>query len=315
MHRPWIRFAIRRGLTLLLSLWILVTATFFAMQLVPGDPARVGLGMTASASEVEARRAALGLDRPLVEQYIAHVAGALHGDFGTSFTSGRPVAEIISERFPATAALVVLAFAVALLGVPIGMLVGIVTRNGRRASLARTFSVGTGALISVPEFILATGLVAFFGVWLAWLPVADNEGPASYVLPVAALGMLPMASLARLARVETHKALDQEYIRVARSKRLPRRVLYLRHLVPNAVTATLTISGLLLGSMLAGTVIVENIFGWPGLGSAVAEAVIDKDLPMVQTIGLLLGGIALAANTTVDVLLGLLNPRSLVTES
>jgi peptide/nickel transport system permease protein len=315
VDHPWLRFALRRGLTLLVSLWILLTATFLTVQLVPGDPARVGLGMTASAGEVQARRAALRLDRPLPAQYAGYVGAALRGDLGVSFTNRRPVAEIIGERFPATATLAAAAFVVALLGVPLGMLVGIATRGGRRPRVAGVFSVGTGALISVPEFIMATGLVAAFGVGLAWLPVAGNEGFASYLLPVTALGALPAAALARLARVETLKALDQEYMRVARGKRLPGRVLHLRHLLPNAVTATLTVSGLLLGGLIAGTVVVENIFAWPGLGSAVTQALLDKDYPMVQGIVLLLGGIALTANTTVDVLLALLDPRSLVAES
>jgi len=313
---PWLRFALRRGLTLVVSLWVLATATFLTTKLVPGDPARVGLGASAPPSVVEARREALRLDEPLPSQYVQYVGGALRGDFGESFTDRRPVKKIISERFPATLQLAGSAFLVAvLLGVPIGLAVGVYTRGGRHRGAADTFSVGTGALISVPDFLLATALVALFAVGLDWLPVARRDGAASFVLPVIALAALPTAALARLARVDAAKALDQEYMMVARSKRLPPRLLYMRHLVPNALTATLTVGGLVLGGLIASTVIVENVFAWPGLGTTVTAAIIDKDYPLVQGVVLLLGSIALLANTLVDIILALLDPRSLIRES
>jgi peptide/nickel transport system permease protein len=314
VQRPWLGFALRRTVALVVSLWVLVTATFLALQLVPGDPARVGLGPNAPVSQIEARREALHLDRPLADQYWHYFTGALRGDFGESFTNRRPVSEIIAERFPATAKLALLAFAVCLLGVPLGMAIGVLTRGGRHSGAAGAFSVGTGTLVSIPDFLLATALVVLFGVSLRWLPVAGDGGASSYVLPVLALAATPLAGLARLARVETAKSLDQEYMAVARSKRLPSALLHRRHLVPNASTATLTVSGLVLGGLFASTVIVENVFAWPGLGSAVTQAIIEKDYPMVQAIVLILGGIALVANTAVDVLLALLDPRSLIRE-
>lgn len=315
IHHPWARFAVRRLATLLASLWILVTATFLTVHLIPGDPARTGLGPTPAPSQVEARRAALHLDKPLHEQYASYLAGIPRGDFGESFTSRQPVGEIIEERFPATARLALAAFAVALLGVPLGMAIGIVTRRSRHRALADVFSLGTGAMISIPEFLIATGLVAIFGVSLGWLPVAGDDSLGAHVLPVLALASVSGAGLARLARVETMEVLGQQYMTVARGKRLPPRLLYRRHLLPNAVTATLTVGGLVLGGLFASTVVVENVFAWPGLGSAVTQAIIEKDYPLVQGIVLLLGGIALLANTLVDVVLALLNPRSLIRES
>jgi peptide/nickel transport system permease protein len=316
MRRPWVRFGLRRALTLAVSLWVLATATFLVTKLVPGDPSRVGLGLSASPQEVEARRAQLNLDEPFATQYVRYVGGALRGDFGDSFTAQRPVSDIIRERFPATLKLALAAFFVALLiGVPLGVLVAILTRGGRHPAAAESFSFGTGALISVPDFLLATGLVALFGIGLSWLPVAGEEGLSSYILPVVSLAALPLAALARLARVEATRALDQDYMAVARSKRLPPRLLHFRHLLPNAVTATLTVGGLVLGGLIASTVIVENVFAWPGLGSSVTEAILDKDYPMVQGIVLILGSIALLANTVVDVVLGLLDPRSMIRES
>jgi peptide/nickel transport system permease protein len=315
LHHPWLRFALRRTLTLIVSLWVLATATFLLVQLVPGDPATAGLGPGAPPGQIEARRAALHLDQPLLSQYRQFLTGAVHGDFGESFTTREPVSTIIHDRFPQTAKLAFTAFFVALLGVPIGLSIAIFTRGGKHRITADSFSVASGTLYSIPDFLIATGLIALFAVGLGWFPVAGSGSVSAYVLPVAALAAAPAAGLARLARAEGTKALEQEYMRVARGKRLPRRLLYFRHLAPNAVTATLTVSGLLLGGIIAGTVIVENVFAWPGIGSALTQAIIDKDYPLVQGIVLLMGGIALVANTVVDIVLGLLDPRSLIRES
>jgi peptide/nickel transport system permease protein len=190
VRSPWLRFALRRSLTLVLSLWVLVTATFLTMQLVPGDPARVGLGLSAPKSQVDARRDALNLDEPLFTQYRRYVGGALRGDFGESFTNQRPVGDIIRERFPATLKLALSAFVIALLaGVVLGLTVGISTRGGRHPFAAGGFSVATGTLISIPDFLMATAFVALFAIGLGWLPVAGQAGLESYVLPVAALGL------------------------------------------------------------------------------------------------------------------------------
>jgi peptide/nickel transport system permease protein len=316
MRSSWLRFALRRAVVLVVSLWALTTATFLVTHLVPGDPARAGLAPSAPIAQVKARRATLHLDKPLLSQYATYTTGALRGDFGTSFTSGQPVKDIISQRFPPTARLAISAFvAMLLIGVPLGMLTAIATRTGGHRVAGSLFAGTTGAFISVPDYLLATGLVALFGVTLSWLPVAGDATIGAYVLPVAALAALPTASLARTARVETLKVLDQEYMRVARSKRLPSRHLYLRHALPNALTATLTMCGVLFGGLVAGTVIVENVFAWPGLGSAVTGAITQKDYPLVQGIVLLLGGIALVANTVVDVVLALVDPRSTIEDA
>jgi len=315
-RNPWIGFAIRRTLLLLVSLGVLVTATFMTVHLVPGDPVRAALGPSASPQLVAQRKAALHLDESLPAQFGHYVSGLARGDFGESIGARRAVSDILSERLPATARLAALAFAACLLlAVPLGALVAIATRGGRRRGLAAGFSVGTGVLISVPEYLCAAGLVAIFGVTLAWLPIAGADSASAYVLPVAALAAVPLATLARMSRVETLRVLDQEYVRVARSKRLPAVRLHLRHVLPNALTATLTIGGVLFGAMIAGTVIVENVFAWPGLGSTVVDAIVQKDYPVVQAIVLVLGAITLLANLVVDVVLGLLDPRSLIRES
>lgn len=313
---PWLLFGLRRTLLLAASLAVLVVMTLLTTRLVPGDPVRGALGPTASAQLVEARRASLHLDDSLLGQLRHYAGGIVRGDFGESLTGRRSVNDILGERLPATARLAALAFLVAaLVALPVGIATAVASRGGRRRGLSAGFSLTTGLLVSIPEYLCAAGLVALFGVTLGWLPIAGAEQPISYLLPVLALAAVPAATLARLARVETLRVLDEEYVRVARSKRLPARRLYLRHVLPNALTAALTAGGLLFGTMIAGTVIVESVFAWPGIGSTVVEAIVQKDYPLVQAIVLVLGAAVLVVNLLVDVVLGLLDPRSLVRES
>jgi peptide/nickel transport system permease protein len=159
------------------------------------------------------------------------------------------------------------------------------------------------------------GLVFVFGVHLGWAPVAGRAGPDSYVLPVLSLAVGPAAVLARIVRVETLGVLQADFIRTARAKRLPDRLIYLRHALPNALTATITLGGLLLSAMVAGTVLVENVFAWPGLGSTIVQSILAKDYPVVQGVVLVYGVGVLAVNLAVDVALALLDPRSTIRES
>jgi len=316
MRDARLRFALRRAGALVASLALLLIGTFLTTHLVPGDPARAGLSPQTPLSVIEARRHRLHLDEPFASQFAHFVGGVATGDLGVSFTSEQPVSEILSTRFPATLRLAGLAFLVSLaIAVPLGMAIAVLTWGGRRRRLDDVFAVTTGGLVAVPDFLLATGLVALFGVTLDWLPIAGDDGARAYVLPVIALAALPIAALARVARVETLQVLDQEYMRVARSKRLPPRLLYIRHALPNILAAILPIGGLLLSGLVAGTVIVENIFAWPGLGQAIVQAIIDKDYPLVQGTVLVLGAITLVANLIVDAVLIAVNPRSLLTEA
>ncbi|MFF3671197.1 ABC transporter permease [Microtetraspora malaysiensis] len=307
---------LRRFGRLALSLFVLVSAAFAMLHLVPGDPVRAALGDDAPAALVEARRHELWLDRPLWEQYTHYLHRLITGDLGTSMVSGLPVGDVIGARFPATATLAALSLAVVLLvSVPTGMAMAALTRGERHRAAELTFTGVTGALSLIPEFLLAVGLVAVMSVGLGWLPVAGMSGPASYLLPVLALACGPAAALSRIVRVESLKVFGQDYIRTARSKRLPRRLIYLRHALPNLLTAALTIGGLLAGGLIAGTVLVETVFAWPGLGSTIVQSIQGKDYPLVQGIVLVYGGIVLVVNLGVDLLLGVLDPRSMIRES
>ncbi|KKX96437.1 ABC transporter permease [Microbacterium sp. Ag1] len=313
---PWLSFLVRRGGQFLLSVWVLVTAAFLMIHLVPGDPVRAALGLNAPAELVEARRAALGLDQPLIVQYFRYIGGLFTGDMGSSMITSQPVSEIIATRLPATLQLALLAVVLVLLvSVPLGVTMAVATRGGRRRGLELAFATGSVILAAIPEFLLAVGLVYVFAVSLGWFPVAGNSAPFALVLPVVALAVGPIAVFSRIIRVEVLSVLGQDFIRTARAKRLAPRRIYSRHALPNAMTATLTLTGLLLTGMVAGTVLVENVFAWPGLGTMIVQSILTKDYSVVQGIVLVYGVGVLVVNLVIDVILALLDPRSTIREA
>lgn len=313
---PWLRFAARRLGQLLVSALVLVTASFLIIHLIPGDPVRAALGLDASPQLVATRRAQLGLDNPLWLQYVDYLKNLFTGQFGTSISSGLPVSQVIGQRLPATLELAGYSFVVAvLIAVPVGLVLGVLTRNGRRRGVELAATSVSVVIAAIPGFLLAVGLIYVFGVSLHWVPVAGQSGFTSYVLPIASMAIGPIAVLVRILRLEVIAALRADYVRTARAKRLPGWRIYLLHVLPNALTATLTIGGLLLSSMVAGTVLVENVFAWPGLGSTIVASIVAKDYPVVQGIVLVYGLGVLLVNLIVDVALALLDPRSTIRES
>lgn len=315
LSHPWVRFAVRRLGRLLVSLWVLVTASFLMIHLIPGDAVRAALGPTAPAALVAAKRAEMGLDDPLVVQYWHYIQNLFTGDLGTSLVSQLPVSEIVSQRLPATLQLALLAFVVGIaVAVPLGVTMGVLTRRGHGRRTEVVFTTSSVVLGIIPDFLIGVGLVYVFGVNLGWLPVAGNDTPSAYVLPVLSLAIGPAAILSRIVRVEMVSVLQADFIRTARAKRLPSRTIYLGHGLPNALTASLTLGGLILGGMVASTVLVENVFAWPGLGSTIVSSILNKDYQVVQAIVLVYGVGVLLVNTAVDVALALLDPRSTIRE-
>ncbi|MEU8821669.1 ABC transporter permease [Actinoplanes sp. NPDC048796] len=314
MDATWVRFGARRAGRLVLSVWVLVTAAFLMIHVLPGDPVRASLGPTAPLSLIEQRRAAMGLDDPLWLQYAHYLGHLVTGDLGVSMTSGLPVDEVISSRLGSTVEMALLAFAVAVvISVPLGTLMAVLARGNRNRDW---FLTSAGVVVAtIPEFLMAVGLVFVFSVQLGWTPVAGRSGPSSYVLPVLALAIGPAFMLARIIRVELLSVLRADYIRTARAKRLRPAAIYLRHALPNAITATLTVGGLLLGTLVAGTVLIENIFAWPGLGGTIVQSILAKDYPTVQGVVLVYGIGVLGINLVVDVALAVLDPRSAIRES
>ncbi|MGW4359516.1 ABC transporter permease [Streptomyces californicus] len=309
-------FFARHLLRLVVSLAVLVVASFAMIHLIPGDPLRQMLGPTAPKELVDARRAELGLDDSLPAQFVHYVQQVFSGDLGTSFFSSQPVSDIIAQGLPNTLALAVLATGVALaVAIPLGLWAAVRVHQGRRRGTETAFTTLTGAAVAIPEYLYGLALLLVFALGAGLLPPAGLTGPASYILPVTALSIAPAAMIARLARVETLRELDTDYMRLAHAKRLPARRLYAVHLLPNTLTATLTMGGLLLGGLITGSVLVENVFAWPGLGQRTVEAITQKDYPVAQAMILVYGALVLVVNFLVDVALGVLDPKSSLSAS
>jgi peptide/nickel transport system permease protein len=312
---PRLWFLLRRLGRLAIALVVVVIATFLIIHLVPGDPVRAALGPSATPELVAATTAELGLDKPLPQQFTDYVGALLRGELGVSIKTHRSVADTIAQRFPPTLALAVMAFVVAALGaLPIGLATAIAARGGRSRVRSTLVAVLIGVLIAVPNFLLAVGLVALFSVQFPLLPAAGWGDAREAVLPVLALALGPMAYLARIVHVEMMGVLDSTYMITARAKRLPGRLVYFRHALPNTITASLTVGGLLLSGLTAATVLIENVFAIPGLGAATVAAVGGKDYPMVQGVVIVYALMVLGVNLVVDLILLTIDPRSSIAE-
>jgi peptide/nickel transport system permease protein len=307
----WLRFVLGRLFGMLCVLAVLITATFFVVRLIPGDPARAVAGPHASGETVQKLREQLGLDKPGLQQFTDYVGNVVTLDLGTSFVSKEEVSTIISDRFPKTASLALAALVIVLVaGTGIGMLMAALTEAGRRPLVDGTFSGVSGALASIAPYVSGTILVYVFAVQLKWLPVAGSDKATSIILPAIAVALVPTATVARFAKAETSKVLRQDYIRSARAKRLPTPVVFLRHVLPNVLTATLTTAGVFFAQLMGGAIVAENVFAWPGLGTALITSVLGNDYAVVQGVAIFLGVVIVCVNAIVDVLLALVNPRS-----
>lgn len=313
---PWVSYLVRRAGYFIISMFLLVTLAFVLVQLIPGDPARASAGPNAPAAVVAQRQAELGLDQPVIVQYLDFWKGLFSGDLGDSISLRMPVTDVIATRAPATLEIALLAVGVVLiLAIPLGLLFAALTRGERRRGVEVGFTATSAILAVVPEFLAGVLLVYLFAVETQLLPVAGQTGVSSYILPVAALALGPTAALSRIVRTEALTVLDQDYIRTARAKRMRPIRMYRRHVLPNLLTSTLTIAGLLLGTMIAGTVLIENIFAWPGLGGTIVDSIQGKDYPLVQAIVIFYGAIVLLINLVVDILLILIDPRTALERS
>jgi len=308
----WRGFALRRLGGLVGTVVIAVVVTFLIVPLIPGDPAVSAAGPDATVDQINRVRAELGLDRPLFERFTDYVGGLLTGDLGHSFSLNAPVADVVLRRLPFTAGLSFLALLVVLVvAVPLGMSVGALTRGGRRRRLDSAFSWVTAFVAAIPPYVMATLLVLLFAVTLQLLPPAytRSQPGLSLLLPAFALSLPSICLIARVVRRETAVVLEQDFVRTARGWRLGAMRTAVRYVLPNVLTSTLTLSGIILVAMLGGAISVETVFGWPGLGLGVVNAVATKDYPLVQGIVLILAVLSALMTMAVDVLLGIVDPR------
>ncbi len=327
-------YAIRRFLTIVPVLIGISLIVFSFIHLIPGDPAVTMLGERATPERVAEIRAQLGLDRPLTTQYFIYVGKVLRGDLGASILRGDPVLLDLVRRFPATVELATSAILIAIVvGVPMGITAA-VWRNSLFDGVSRMVAL-TG--VSMPIFWLGLMLAWFFGVVLGWLPTGFRLGtdvtlvsvtnfqvldslltrnPQALVsslrhliLPALALSTIPMAVIARMTRASLLEVLSQDYIRTAESKGLPQEAVILRHAMRNALLPVMTVTGLQVGRLLAGAILTETIFSWPGIGLWIYESIQARDYPIVQGATLFIATIFVTVNLITDLLYATVDPR------
>lgn len=330
-----LRFILRR-LLLLIPVIIGLTIIMFAIaRLLPGDPVALAAGPNATQAEIAALAVEYGLDKPVWTQYATYVSGLAHGDFGTSLLTRRPVATDIAAYLPATLELV---FAAMIIAVAVGIPLGLVTAVWRNRWPDYLAQVGAIGAISMPRFFLGLLLQLCFAMWLMWLPLggrlpivvipppsvtgfltidsliagnwtAFTMSLRHLALPAIAMSLSPLATIMRMMRSSTIEVMQQDYVMTARALGLPQRKIITKYVARNAVSATLTVIGLYFGWLLGGTVLVETVFDWPGLGLYATKAIVSQDMMPVIGVALVIGLLFVFANLIIDVLYGVINPK------
>ncbi len=301
------RYILRRVVMLIPVLIGISIFAFLMIHLTPGDPARLMLGEGAPTEQLEALRTRMGLDQPLPVQYVTWLGSALQLDFGRSLRSNKPVILELRERLPATIELALAAVAIAL---AIGIPVGVISAVKPNSIFDNVAMVGALAGVGMPPFWQGIMLILIFSVSLGWLPSSGRMGGVEYIiLPAITLGTAATASVARMTRSTMLEVLSQDYIRTARSKGLSRGRVIIRHALRNALIPVITIVGLQFGFLMAGAVLTETIFAWPGIGRMMVEAINAKDFPIVQGTIMMFAVMYAFINLVVDIAYAFLDPR------
>jgi peptide/nickel transport system permease protein len=299
-------YIVRRLLEMLSAL-LAMSLIVFLLSRALGDPVTLMASDYATEADRDAIRAELGLDRPLPLQYLSFIGNALRGDLGNSVAGARePVLEVVMARLPASLQLAAVALALSLvIGIPLG--VAAATRYGTWLDTAAR----TLALIgqAVPVFWLGIVLIFVFSVELRWLPTSGYGSPAHFVLPAITMALFTVAAVTRLTRISMLDALDSEFVRLARMKGLSERRVVWKHALSNSLIPVLTYMGAFFATMVTGAVVIETVFGWPGIGRLAYEAIIDRDYPLMQGVVLVMTSLFMLANMTVDLLHAWLDPR------
>lgn len=300
-----LNYFVKRLLGLLPTLLIVAVLVFLFVHMLPGDPARLAAGADADEQTVALVRQELGLDRPLPKQFVSFFGHMLQGDFGTSIRTRRPVATEIAERFMPT---LLLTLSSMIWAVVLGMTLGVVSavfRNEWPDRLGMTIAVSG---ISFPAFALGMLLMEVFSVQLGWLPTVGADSWKHYILPSLTLGAAVAAVMARFTRASFVEVMQEDFVRTARAKGLKERTVIAKHCLRNALIPVVTMMGLQFGFLLGGSIVVEAVFNWPGLGRLLVDAVTMRDYPVIQTLVLLFSLEFILINLVVDVLYGFINP-------
>ncbi|PQO24887.1 ABC transporter permease [Rhodobacteraceae bacterium WD3A24] len=298
-------FLVKRTVQSLVTLFGVVTLVFFIQRLT-GDPVLLMVPEGATDADIEALRRSLGFDRPVWAQYLDYLGGVLQLDFGQSIARNTDVLSVIAVRLPYTLLLAAGALLVALgIGVPLGVFMAV--KRGTLAARAAMAVVLTGQ--SLPTFWSGILLILLFAVTLGWLPSSGARGASSLIMPSVALGLLSMATFARVARTSVLDQLGRDYIRTARAKGVPMRRIVSRHLLRNSSIPVITVAALEIANLIAGAVIVETVFAWPGIGQLAIQSINARDFPVVQAIVLLVAFAFILLNLIADILYSVVDPR------
>ena len=299
-------FLIKKLLGFTTVIFGVLLLTFLLIHAVPGDPVDVMLGESASVADRDALRADLGLNQPLLTQFGAYLSKFAHGDFGRSIHTKTPIIEMIQSRYPATLKLALLSLVIGLsIGVPLGLWAAL--KAGHWQDMMVTLvSVRFSAM---PAFWLGPILMLLFAVYLGWLPVSGMESRTSIILPAVTLGLGLSAILTRMTRTSLLEVLNDDYIRTARAKGLSEKTVIIRHALRAALLPIITIVGLQMGSLLAGTVITETVFSWDGIGRLLVESIEKRDYPVTQACVLVVALSYVLVNALTDLMYRLADPR------
>jgi len=300
------RHFLRRFLLTLPAIWLVLTMVFLLIHIVPGDPVEQMLGEGAAPGQVTQLRHSLGLDQPLYIQYARYLGQIVRGDLGQSFKFQASVRHVIFERYPATLQLALLALLVcAAIAIPAGVLAA----DRRGSNSDRAIGVLTLIGLAVPNFALGPLLITLFSIKLGWLPVSGRGGGLNYILPAVTLGAALAAILTRMVRGSMLEELSSDYVRTARAKGLSNTAVLVRHALRNALIPIITILGLQFGTLLAGTIVTETIFSWPGIGRLTVMAISSRDYPLLQGCILVIALSYVLVNLLTDMLYAFIDPR------
>lgn len=283
-----------------------ISVVVFVLARLSGDPSLLLIPPEATAADRAALRAELGLDQPILYQYWVFLKGALMLDFGNSFRFGQPALDVYMQRFPATLQLGLVAAVIASFG---GVIIGVYGAVKAGSMLDRVANVVALMGQAVPSFAIGIFMIVIFAVTLRWLPTSGMIGWTSYIMPAVALAWFSLASLTRMTRSSMNDVLSTEYVRLARLKGLPEWLITWKHAFRNALLPILTMFSLQLVYFVSGSVIIENIFAWPGIGQLSIQAIEARDYPMVQAIVFISSAGIVLLNLVVDILYGLIDPR------
>ncbi len=302
----YLNYIIKRLFGAVFVLFSILTLVFFLIHIVPGDPIEVMLGETARAVDREALRHSLGLDLPVIQQWAEYLRDFTHFDLGMSLHSKQHVSQLLLQRIPAT---VTLSFASLFVAVLIAVPLGILSAVHKDSIWDRLSMMSAMLGVSIPNFVMCPLLILIFSLWLEWFPVSGNEGMNSLILPALTLGSALAAILSRMIRSSMLEVLQEDYIRSARARGLTEFNILVFHALRNAALPVVTILGMQLGTLLAGAVITETIFSWPGIGQLMIESIQKRDYPIVQGCVILISFSYVLINLITDFICVSLDPR------